>query len=104
MTDKTPPAHPDAPGMRGSYGQRDFAQSAQRNRLRKDQHYAPKGPAAGEVPDPYGEGAFAGGGQAGTRQSGYGEDFGNLEGAQRHEKQVSELDNRKAGTPPKSGR
>jgi len=104
MIEKTPPERPDEPGMRGTYGQGDFVESAQRSRLHKDQYYAPKGPSASELPDPYGEGAFAGGGQSGTRQSGYGEDFGNLDGARRHEKQVSEDDIRKAGTSPKSDR
>jgi hypothetical protein len=92
MTIKTPPEHPDEPGMRGTYGQGDFVQSAQRSRLRKDQHYAPRGPDVGG-PDPYGEGGFAGGGDG---QSGYGTDFGQLEGAQRHEHPVSESDYRQA--------
>ena len=99
MIDKIPPERPDAPGMRGSYGQGDFVQSAQRNRLRKDQHFAAKPGSAGELPDPYGEGGFAAGGDG---QSGYGADFGQLEGAQRHEKQVSEQDLRLAGTSSKS--
>jgi hypothetical protein len=63
MIEKTPPERPDEPGMRGTYGQGDFVESAQRSRLHKDQYYAPKGPSASELPDPYGEGAFAGGGQ-----------------------------------------
>jgi hypothetical protein len=87
--------------MRGTYGQGDFVQSAQRDRLRKDQHFGSKTGADGEVPDPYGEGGFAAGGDG---QSGYGADFGQLEPAQRHEKQISEQDLRKAGTSSKSNR
>ena len=101
MIDKTPPERPDAPGTRGTYGQADFVQSAQRNRLRKDQHFGAKSRASGELPDPYGEGGFAAGGDG---QSGYGADFGQLEAAQRHEKQVSERAVRDAGTASKSGR
>lgn len=105
-TPKTPPERPTEPGMRGSYGQGDFVQSAQRNRLRKDQHFAPRQGDSHEVPDPYGEGGFAGGGDAGDgpRQSGYGTDFGQLEGSQRHEKQASERDYKKAGTGAESSR
>jgi hypothetical protein len=87
--------------MRGSYGQGDFVESAQRNRLRKDQHFAAKTPSDGEVPDPYGVGGFAAGCD---RQSGYGADFGQLEPSQRHEKQVSEQDLIKVGTSTKSKR
>jgi hypothetical protein len=101
MIDKTPPERPDAPGMRGTYGQGDFVQSAQRDRLRKDQHFGGKARGEGEIPDPYGEGGFAAGGDG---QSGYGADFGQLEPAQRHEKQVSEHDLKKAGTTAKSNR
>lgn len=101
MIDRIPPERPDSPGMRGTYGQGDFVQSAQRDRLRKDQHFASKTGAEGEVPDPYGEGGFAAGGEG---QSGYGADFGQLQAAQRHEKQVSEQDLRKAGTGSKSDR
>ena len=101
MIDRKPPGRPDAPGMRGTYGQGDFVQSAQRNRSRQDQHFAPKSSSSAETPDPYGEGGFPAGGDG---QSGYGADFGQLEGAQRHEKQVSEQDLRKAGTSSKSQR
>lgn len=100
MTDRIPRESPEAP-LRGTYGQGDFAQSAQRNRFRKDQHYAPKKAGASETPNPYGEGAFAGGTD---RQSGYGADFGQLEGAQRAETQVSEQDIKRAGTASKSDR
>jgi len=101
MIERTPPKDPNAPGTRGTYGQGDFAEGAQRNRLRQDQHFAPKPSSSAEVPDPYGEGGFAAGGEG---QSGYGADFGQLESAQRHEKQVSEQDLRKAGTSSKSKR
>lgn len=106
MIEKTPPERPDEPGMRGTYGQGDFVESAQRSRLHKDQHFASRTSSDGETPDPYGEGGFAASGDGGSpsRQSGYGDGYGQLEGAQRHEKQVSELENRKAGTAPKSGR
>jgi hypothetical protein len=87
--------------MRGTYGQGDFVRSAQRDRLRKDQHFGPKTHGDGETPDPYGKGGFAAGGDG---QSGYGADFGQLEAAQRHEKQVSEQDLKKAGTTTKSNR
>jgi hypothetical protein len=99
MIDKIPPARPDHPGMRGTYGQGDFVQSAQRNHLRRDQHFAAKPASAGELPDPYGAGGFAAGGDG---QSGYGADYGQLQPAQRHEKQVSEQQLRKAGTDAKS--
>lgn len=100
MTSKTPSNPPDEPGMRGTYGQGDSVRSAQRSRLRTDQHFATRTSDAGETPDPYGEGGFAGGGdgQSGTRQSGYGADYGQLEPSQRHEKQASERDYGKAGT------
>jgi hypothetical protein len=101
MIGRSPPERPDAPGMRGTYGQGDFAPSAQRDRLRKDQHFGTKSSSAGELPDPYGAGGFAAGGDG---QSGYGADFGQLEPAQRHEKQVSEQDLKKAGTDVKSNR
>jgi hypothetical protein len=101
MIAKTPPERPNAPGMRGSYGQGDFVESAQRDRLRKDQHFAAKGHGDGETPDPYGAGGFAAGGDG---QSGYGAGYGQLEAAQRHEKQVSEHDLKKAGTASKSNR
>ena len=101
MIDRNPPERPDAPGMRGTYGQGDFVQSAQRDRLRKDQHFGGKPASSNETPDPYGEGGFAAGGEG---QSGYGADYGQLEPAQRHEKQVSEQDLKKAGTASKSNR
>jgi hypothetical protein len=101
MTGRTPPERPEAPGARGTYGQGDFTPSAQRNRLRTDQHFADRAPSSSEVPDPYGAGGFAAGGDG---QSGYGADFGQLEPAQRHEKQVSEHDLRNAGTASKSNR
>ena len=85
----------------GSYGQQGMSPAAQRNRLRKDQHYAPGGEAGESGPDPYGEGGFAGGGAG---QSGYGGENGMLEPSQRHEKQVSEHDRRSGGTPSKSSR
>ena len=99
MIDRIPPER--APGSRGSYGQGDFAPSARRDRLRKDQHFGAKPASGGETPDPYGEGGFAAGG---VGQSGYGADYGQLEPSQRHEKQVSEHDLRKAGTSSKSNR
>jgi hypothetical protein len=101
MIDRKPPERPDATGTRGTYGQGDFVRSAQRDRLRKDQHFGAKTGAGGEVPDPYGEGGFAAGGDG---QSGYGADFGQLEPSQRHERQVSEHDLKKAGTAIKSNR
>jgi hypothetical protein len=101
MIDRTPPGQPDAAGTRGSHGQGDFVRSAQRDRLRKDQHYGSKTRGDGEVPDPYGEGGCAAGGDG---QSGYGADFGQLQAAQRHERQVSEQDLEKAGTASKSNR
>jgi hypothetical protein len=109
MTIETPKGaseHPEEPGMRGTYGQGDFVESAQRSRLRKDQHYGPRPSGSVETPDPYGEGGFAGGGggREGPRQSGYGKDFGQLEGAQRHEKQASERDYKNPGTVTKSSR
>jgi len=87
--------------MRGTYGQGDFVESAQRDRLRKDQHFGPKSRSSTETPDPYGEGGFAAGGDG---QSGYGADFGQLEPAQRHEKQVSERALREARTAAKPNR
>ena len=99
MIGRSPPERPDVPC--GTYGQGDFSQSAQRDRLRKDQHFGSRPASAGEVPDPYGEGGFAAGGEG---QSGYGADYGQLEPAQRHEKQVSEQDLKKAGTSRKSNR
>jgi hypothetical protein len=110
MTIKTdhdaPPERPDDPGMRGTYGRTDHVESAQRSRLRKDQHYARRTGDVGEVPDPYGEGGFAGQGDVGgaSRQSGYGSDFGQLEAAQRHEKHASERDYKNGGTGAKSNR
>lgn len=101
MIDRPPPQRPGAPGMHGTYGQGDFVQSAQRDRLRKDQHFGCKTASAGETPDPYGAGGFAAGGDG---QSGYGADFGQLQASQRHEKQVSEHDLKKAGTTDKSKR
>lgn len=98
---QTPPERPDEPGRRGTYGQGDFVESAQRNRLRTDQHFAPRTGGTSEVPDPYGEGGFAGGGEG---QTGYGADYGQLEPSQRHEKQVSEHDYRKGGTAAESSR
>ena len=100
MTEETPPDRPDEPRMRATYGQGDFVESAQRSRLRKDQHYAPRGQDPGG-PDPYGEGGYAGGGEG---QSGYGADFGQLEGAERHEKAASEQDYKTDGTVDKSTR
>jgi hypothetical protein len=78
--------------------------SAQRNRLRKDQHFAQGNDR--ETPDPYGEGGFASGTDAkdGPRQSGYGSDFGQLEASQRPEKQASERDYKNGGTGAKSSR
>ena len=103
MIDKTPPGRPDEPGIGGTYGQGDFVQSAQRSRLHKDQHYAPKTSGSPEVPDPYGEGGYAGGeGQGGARQSGYGVDYGQLKGAELNETHVTEERMRKAGTADKS--
>jgi hypothetical protein len=105
MIDRTPPEAPpksaNAPGARGTYGQGDFALSAQRDRLRKDQHFACRSASSSETPDPYGEGGFAAGGDG---QSGYGADYGQLEPSQRHERHVSEHDIRNAGTSSKSDR
>jgi len=101
MIARTPPERPDSPGMRGTYGQGDFVQSARRDRWRKDQHFADKSPSTPEVPDPFGAGGFAAGGEG---QSGYGADYGQLQPAQRHEKQVSEHDLIRAGTSSKSNR
>lgn len=99
MTDTLPPIRPDQPGVHGTYGQGDFAPSAQRDRFRRDQHYACRPHPAESGPDPYGAGGFAAGGEG---QSGYGGDFGQLDGAQRHEKPCSERDYKKSGTLLKS--
>lgn len=104
MSIDPPPERPDQPGMRATYAQDDFDLSAQRSRFRKDQLFTPSGPNP-DGPVPYGEGGFPAGGEG---QSGYGTDFGQLDGAERHEKAVSEQDNlearRESGTCVESDR
>lgn len=115
MTAKTPAdqvsdRRSDAQGVSGAHGQGGFVESARRNQSRTDQHFAARSASASETPDPFGEGGFAGGGDHpdGSRQSGYGADYGQLQPSQRHEKQASERDygddRKKGGTVAESNR
>jgi hypothetical protein len=101
MNKDPPPLTPSQPGAHGTYGQSDQVQSARRDRHRRDQHFAARLDPDDGSPDGYGPGGFAGGGQG---QSGYGVDFGQLDGARRHEKHPSERDYRAAGTGSKPAR
>jgi hypothetical protein len=85
----------------GTYGQQDVSPAAQRNALRKDQHFAADSPAAEPGADPFREAGFAAGGAG---HSGYGGEYGMLEPSQRHEKQAGEQVPCDDGTPPKPDR
>jgi hypothetical protein len=102
MSDLQPPVRRREPGAHGTYGKSDFAPSAQRDHLRRDQHFAHRTNPDDGGPDPFGAGGFAGGGD--QSQSGYGVDFGQLDAASQHERHPSERDYRRAGTGLKSER